>query len=712
MNFPSSGSVELVPTAPYLSSYNLGQGVYMVSDLRRGSNNISWFMTNKDGSRLNPDQVYTRQTSLGKLAGYNNETPYKGYITWANNITGQGSRATATTEVKMSDLANMTVTTCVTSSEVNIAVVRNFSSASIMDFQPASNSMASFLSSSNQYTGFFSMVGITSNDINSRPDLLVLTYLQTGSGYNGVTANTVTGSISFGNPLSLNSKNWNLSFYSLNGIVAQGTTQVAISPPESKLGWMRTGDWAGILGVPAFEYGGLAYWISDTDNRRPYAIGYLYSGSNATGASVSIRTSGSATALLTSGVSASIKSSPTIPYVGPTIYDNSGFSPITTSQPYTGVVLTTVGDGWRARQIMFTGSAIYTSSAPLLVASGFPLNWNNPSGTDVCVDSNNNWGVVIAGNNNPGLTTSSADSLVWLTTLISDQQANKASGSQFIANPGAYANWDTTVADGYTNQNVFGTGGQPKYKAKAIENIDISYDKLTWPGSVSNFNSLFLTAVATTASTIDLNLFTWSSSSRNFTSIDSITNVVGTIVNPDQRITLSYCGTGKNVEGSVSAPPTYLVFNSSSFQPSFLPAGQITPNVKHDHYVMLGFTDTSNNYNTTYVHIRTYPSSSYIVAQPPEIIGTASGLAENFSLVPSVQGLVPKMNGGIGYQNQYVSFYNSFTSYRDTLTEVGFEDAYTSFLGSTNFPLEAYTPIMPVIYKDTSGIYVKMAGLY
>ena len=127
---------------------------------------------------------------------------------------------------------------------------------------------------------------------------------------------------------------------------------------------------------------------------------------------------------------------------------------------------------------------------------------------------------------------------------------------------------------------------------------------------------------------------------------------------------------------------------------------------------MLGFTDTSNNYNTTYVHIRTYPSSSYIVAQPPEIIGTASGLAENFSLVPSVQGLVPKMNGGIGYQNQYVSFYNSFTSYRDTLTEVGFEDAYTSFLGSTNFPLEAYTPIMPVIYKDTSGIYVKMAGLY
>ena len=67
MNFPSSGSVELVPTAPYLSSYNLGQGVYMVSDLRRGSNNISWFMTNKDGSRLNPDQVYTRQTSLGKL---------------------------------------------------------------------------------------------------------------------------------------------------------------------------------------------------------------------------------------------------------------------------------------------------------------------------------------------------------------------------------------------------------------------------------------------------------------------------------------------------------------------------------------------------------------------------------------------------------------------------------------------------------------------
>ena len=707
MNFPSSGSVELVPTASYLSFYNLGQGVYMVNDLRRGSNNIPWFMTYREGSRSNPDAVYTRQTSLGKLAGYNNETPYKGYITWANNITGQGSRATATTEVKMSDLANMTVTTCVTSSEVNIAVVRNFSSASIMDFQPASNSMASFLSSSNQYTGFFSMVGITSNNINNRPDLLVLTYLQTGSGYNGVTANTVTGSISSGNPI-LNSKNWNLSFYSLNGIVAQGTTQVAISPPESKLGWMRTGDWAGISGVPAFEYGGLAYWISDTDNRRPYAIGYLYSGSNATGAQVSIRTSGSATALLTSGVSASIKSSPTIPNVGPIIWD--GFNPISTSQPYTGVVLTTVGDGWRARQIMFTGSAIYTSSAPLLVASGYPLNWNNPSGTDVCIDSVNNWGVAITGNNNPGLTTSSADSLVWLTTLIGDTTANRASGSQFIANPGAYARWSTSTARGYTNQNVFGTGGQTKYKAKAIENININYDKLTWTGSNNDANSLFLTAVATTASTIDLNLFTWTSSSRNFTSIDSITNVVGTIVNPDQRITLSYCGTGRNAEGSNSAPATYLVFNSSSFQPA---AGQITPNVKHDHYVMLGFTDTSNNYNTTYVHIRTYPSSSYIVAQPPEIIGIASGLAENFSLVPSVQGLVPKMNGGIGYSNPYAGFNNPGSSYRGTLTEVGFEDAYTSFLGSSaGRQLQSYTPIMPVIYKDTSGIYVKMAGLY
>jgi hypothetical protein len=706
MNFPSSGSVALVPTASYLATYNLRQGVYMANDLRRGSNNLSWFMTDVNGSRSNPDQPYSKQTSLGKLASYNNETPYKGYITWANNITGQGSRATATTEVKMSDLANMTVTTCITSSEVNIALVRNFNSASIMDFQPAASGMASFLSSSNQYTGFFSMVGITSNDINSRPDLLVLTYLQTGSGYNGVTANTVTGSISFGNPLSLNSKNWNLSTYSLNGIVAQGTTQVAISPPESKLGWMRTGSWSNASLQPAFEFGGLAYWISSTDNRRPYAIGYLYSGSLATSANVAIRTSGSATALLTAGVSASIKSSPTIPNVGPIIWD--GFNPIATRQPYTGVVLTTVGDGWRARQIMFTGSAIYTSSAPLLVASGYPLNWNNPSGTDVCVDSVNNWGVVIAGNNNPGIPTSSADSLVWLTTLIGDQQANKASGSQFIANPGAYANWDTTVADGYTNQNVFGTSGQTKYKAKAIENIDINYDKFTWTGSVPNANSLFLTAVATTASTIDLNLFTWSSSSRNFTSIDSITNVVGTIVNADQRITLSYCGDGGG-STSTSAPPTYLVFNSSSFQPS---AGQITANVKHDHYVMLGFTDTSNNYNTTYVRIQTYPSSSYITAQTPQIIGTASGLAENFNLAPSVQGLVPKMNGGIGYQNPYAGFHNSGIALGNQLTEVGFEDAYTSFLGSINRRLEAYTPIMPVIYKDTGSIYAKMVGLY
>jgi hypothetical protein len=665
-------------------------------------------MTYNDGSRSNPDQLYTKETSLGKLAGYNNETPYKGYITWANNITGQGSRATATTEVKMSDLANMTVTTCITSSEVNVASIRNFGSASIMDFQPASNGMSSFLSSSNQWTSFFSMAGVTANNINSRPDLLVLTYLQTGSGYNGVTANTVTGSISFGNPLSLNSKNWNLSFYSLNGIVAQGTTQVAISPPESKQGWMRTSSWAPGNNAAPYEFGGLVYWISDTDNRRPYTIGYLYSGSGATNANVSIRTSGSATALLTAGVSASIKSSPTIPNVGPIITDGS-FNPIATRQPYTGVVLTTVGDGWRARQIMFTGSAIYTSSAPLLVASGYPLNWNNPSGTDVCVDSVNNWGVVIAGNNNPGLTTSSADSLVWLTTLISDTTANRASGSQFIANPGAYANWDTTIADGYTNQNVFGTSGQTKYKAKAIENIDIAYDKFTWTGSVTNANSLFLTAVATTASTIDLNLFTWSSSSRNFTSIDSITNVVGPIVDADERITLSYCGTGNNAAGGGSAPSTYLVFNSSSFQPA---ANQITPNVKHDHYVMLGFTDTSDNYNTTYIHIRTYPSSSYIVAQLPEIIGTASGLAENFNLAPSVQGLVPKMNGGIGYINQYVSYNNQQASLGNTLTEVGFQDAYTSFLGSSPGNLQALTPIMPVIYKDTGSIWIEMAGLY
>ena len=706
MNFPSSGSVALVPTSSGLDSFNLRQGIYLTSDLRRGSNNLSWFMTYNDGSRGNPDQVYTRQTSLGKLAGYNNETPYKGYITWANNITGQGSRATATTEVKMSDLANMTVTTCVTSSEVNIASIRNFGSASIMDFQPASAGMASFLSSSNQWTGFFSMAGITANNLNNRPDLLVLTYLQTGSGYNGVTANTVTGSISLGNPLSLNSKNWNLSAYSLNGIVAQGTTQVAISPPESKLGWMRTASW-GVGGIPAFEFGGLAYWISDTDNRRPYAIGYLYSGSNATGANVAIRTSGSATALLTAGVSASIKSSPTIPNVGPIITDNSG-NTIETRQPYTGVVLTGVGDGWRARQIMFTGSAIYTSSAPLLVANGFPLNWNNPSGVDVCVDSSNNWGVVIAGNNNPGASTSSADSLIWLTTLISDQTANRASGSQFIANPGAYANWDTTVADGYTNQNVFGTSGQTKYKAKAIENIDISYDKITWTGSVTNVNSLFLTAVATTASTIDLNLFTWSSSSRAFTSISSITNVVGAIVDPDERITLSYCGDGGSGTSN-NAPPTYLVFNSSSFQPA---ANQITPNVKHDHYVMLGFTDTSDNYNTTYVRIQTYPSSSYITAQTPQIIGTASGLAEVFNLAPSVQGLVPKMNGGIGYSSPYAGFNNQGSSVGNALTEVGFEDAYTSFLGSGGAPIQSYTPIMPVIYKDTGSIWVEMAGLY
>ena len=702
MNFPSSGSVALVPTSSALAASNLGQGIYLSSDLRRGSNNISWFMTIKDGSRFNTDLIYAQQTSLGKLAGYNNETPYKGYINWANNITGQGSRATATTEVKMSDLANMTVTTCVTSSEVNIASIRNFGSASIMDFQPASMGMSSFLSSSNQWTSFFSMAGVTANDINNRPDLLILTYLQTGSGYNGVTANTVTGSISSGNPLSLNSQNWNLSTYSLNGIVAQGTTQVAISPPESKFGWMRTGSWAAGGGASPWEFGGLVYWISDTDNRRPYTIGYLYSGSLATGANVAIRTSGSATALLTAGVSASIKSSPIIPYVGPIITNDIGAT-ISTSQPYTGVVLTTVGDGWRARQIMFTGSAIYTSSAPLLVANGYPLNWNNPSGTDVCIDSTNNWGVVIAGNNNPGPTTSSADSLVWLTTLISDQQANRASGSQFIANPGAYANWDTTVVDGYANQNVFGTSGQTKYKAKAIENIDIGYDKITWTGSVTNANSLFLTAVATTASTIDLNLFTWSSSSRNFTSISSITNVVGAIVDADERITLSYCGTGDFATGNDSVPPTYLVFNSSSFQPA---AGKITANVKHDHYVMLGFTDTSDNYNTTYVRIQTYPSSSYITAQTPQIIGTASGLAENFNLAPSVQGLVPKMNGGIGYVNQYATFNNSRTALGNELVGVGFQDPSTSPI------IQAYTPIMPVIYKDTGSIWVEMAGLY
>jgi hypothetical protein len=358
---------------------------------------------------------------------------------------------------------------------------------------------------------------------------------------------------------------------------------------------------------------------------------------------------------------------------------------------------------------MFTGSAIYTSSAPLLVANGYPLNWNNPSGADICVDSSNNWGVVIAGNNNPGPTTSSADSLVWLTTLIGDTTANRASGSQFIANPGAYANWDNTVADGYTNQNVFGTSGQTKYKAKAIESINISYDKTTWTGSVTNLNSLFLTAVATTASTIDLNLFTWSSSSKTFTSISSITNVVGTIVDADERITLSYCGTGGAAVGSSSPPPTYLVFNSSSFQPA---ANQITPNVKHDHYVMLGFTDTSDNYNTTYIRIQTYPSSSYITAQPPQIIGTASGLAENFNLAPSVQGLVPKMNGGIGYIGSAASYNNLNTSLNNFLTEVGFEDSYTSFLGSTSVNIQAYTPIMPIIYKDTGSIWVEMAGLY
>ena len=207
---------------------------------------------------------------------------------------------------------------------------------------------------------------------------------------------------------------------------------------------------------------------------------------------------------------------------------------------------------------------------------------------------------------------------------------------------------------------------------------------------------------------LDLNLFTWSSSSRNFTSISSITNVVGAIVDADERITLSYCGDGGG-STSTSAPPTYLVFNSSSFQPS---AGQITPNVKHDHYVMLGFTDTSDNYNTTYIRIQTYPSSSYITAQTPQIIGTASGLAENFNLAPSVQGLVPKMNGGIGYQNPYAGFNNLTSNLGNQLTEVGFQDAYTSFLGSNSLNIQAFTPIMPVIYKDTGSIWVEMAGLY
>ena len=70
------------------------------------------------------------------------------------------------------------------------------------------------------------------------------------------------------------------------------------------------------------------------------------------------------------------------------------------------------------------------------------------------------------------------------------------------------------------------------------------------------------------------------------------------------------------------------------------------------------------------------------------------------------------MNGGIGYSNPYAGS-RIGSSYRDILTEVGFEDAYTSFLGSSaGRRLQSYTPIMPVIYKDTSGIYVKMAGLY
>jgi hypothetical protein len=94
------------------------------------------------------------------------------------------------------------------------------------------------------------------------------------------------------------------------------------------------------------------------------------------------------------------------------------------------------------------------------------------------------------------------------------------------------------------------------------------------------------------------------------------------------------------------------------------------------------------------------------------IIGTASGLAENFNLAPSVQGLVPKMNGGIGYINQYVSYNNQQASLGNTLTEVGFQDAYTSFLGSSPGNLQALTPIMPVIYKDTGSIWIEMAGLY
>ena len=121
---------------------------------------------------------------------------------------------------------------------------------------------------------------------------------------------------------------------------------------------------------------------------------------------------------------------------------------------------------------------------------------------------------------------------------------------------------------------------------------------------------------------------------------------------------------------------------------------------------MLGFTDTSDNYNTTYVRIQTYPSSSYITAQTPQIIGTASGLAENFNLAPSVQGLVPKMNGGIGYVNQYATFNNSRTALGNELVGVGFQDPSTSPI------IQAYTPIMPVIYKDTGSIWVEMAGLY
>ena len=600
--FPTSSAA----TGPYAK----GQGIYLAGDLRQAQSIYgSYFI--QEAQRGNPDTAFMKQTSLGKLVGYNNQLPYYGNINWSNNVTGRGARGTSTQQVSMRDLSNYTVSNTVKEAFGSFGQYNaHSSSASPIRTYLASETIRSWVTASYQ-TASYGTLGVFAykNNIN-RPRMGA--FIQNRSRETDVLSGPDTASmfntavINYGVPTITGSNGGDLNFNVVPTVSSIGLSNTAESVTvtiPNRVSWPGNGNFDGNSAYLSQKRQGLLVYSNlGGDSGKLYYNRYLVSSSNPNGLSLALEV-GSTTKLPNNDRNYCVLG--LVEEFLPELLGQNNFRvPVGFEDPVLGPIpsdmssaniLYTQGLGWYSYIVSMTGSILYTGSRAYL-GKGYPLNWRNENGAQM----KQGFGIV-GGQDFPG-STGSADDKVVLSYTIPEYNSYVAAPdySSWVSNPsGSWYDYNTPITTTIIS-------GSKKWQSKAIEDLGVCNIQ----NSLST-GSVVLAAMAHTGSSIDIGLYMLTGS--GFIQLDYLAGVGSGNVDSTDRITLYKLGGADGnqnynlqhpqqdgIFGPASSGRSYYTYASSSWDVSL----QYSYYISSSGYVGLTYTTNDINPSTKIVYLR------------------------------------------------------------------------------------------------------------